>query len=45
MPLISQTGANQLHIFIFVLAVFHVLYSVITMVLGQAKVSFIILVS
>ncbi|KAJ0974509.1 hypothetical protein J5N97_016474 [Dioscorea zingiberensis] len=36
-PLISQSGIHQLHIFIFVLAVFHVLYSVITMVLGKAK--------
>ncbi|KAJ6684576.1 MLO-LIKE PROTEIN 1 [Salix purpurea] len=32
--LISQTG---LHIFIFVLAIFHVLYSVVTMVLAQAR--------
>ncbi|KAG5250206.1 MLO protein [Salix suchowensis] len=32
--LISQTG---LHIFIFVLAIFHVLYSVVTMALAQAK--------
>lgn len=37
--LISQSGVHQLHIFIFVLAVFHVLYSVLTMALGQAKVS------
>ncbi|OVA00651.1 Mlo-related protein [Macleaya cordata] len=36
-PLITQTGLHQLHIFIFVLAVFHVLYSVITMALGRAK--------
>ncbi|RWR84583.1 MLO protein 1-like protein [Cinnamomum micranthum f. kanehirae] len=35
--LISQSGVHQLHIFIFVLAVFHVLYSVITMALGRAK--------
>ncbi|KAL9395239.1 hypothetical protein Peur_014524 [Populus x canadensis] len=40
--LISQTGVHQLHIFLFVLAIFHlfnihVLYSVITMALGQAK--------
>ncbi|ONK71134.1 uncharacterized protein A4U43_C04F5060 [Asparagus officinalis] len=35
--LISQTGIHQLHIFIFVLAVFHVLYSVLTMALGKAK--------
>ncbi|KAK9129201.1 hypothetical protein Sjap_009688 [Stephania japonica] len=36
-PLVSQTALHQLHIFIFVLAVFHVLYSVITMALAQAK--------
>ncbi|THF98104.1 hypothetical protein TEA_013410 [Camellia sinensis var. sinensis] len=36
--LISQSGVHQLHIFIFVLAIFHVLYSVITMALAQAKV-------
>ncbi|KAF7829466.1 MLO protein-like protein 1-like [Senna tora] len=36
-PLISQSALNQLHIFIFVLAVFHILYSVITMALAQAK--------
>ena len=38
-PLISQSGIHQLHIFIFVLAVFHVLYSVLTIVLARAKVS------
>ncbi|KAA8532088.1 hypothetical protein F0562_006770 [Nyssa sinensis] len=36
-PLISQSGVHQLHIFIFVLAVFHVLYSVLTMGLARAK--------
>ncbi|CAL5349536.1 unnamed protein product [Camellia sinensis] len=36
--LISYSGVHQLHIFIFVLAVFHVLYSVIIMALAQAKV-------
>ncbi|BBN68340.1 Seven transmembrane MLO family protein, partial [Prunus dulcis] len=36
-PLISPSGMHQLHIFIFVLAVFHVVYSVITMALAQAK--------
>ncbi|KAF5747253.1 MLO protein 1-like [Tripterygium wilfordii] len=36
-PLISQSGVHQLHIFIFVLAVFHVLYSVLTIVLAKAK--------
>ncbi|TXG51894.1 hypothetical protein EZV62_021063 [Acer yangbiense] len=35
--LISQSGMHQLHIFIFVLAVFHVLYSVITIALAKAK--------
>ncbi|CAL9028355.1 unnamed protein product, partial [Prunus brigantina] len=36
-PLISPSGMHQLHIFIFVLAVFHVLYSVLTMALAHAK--------
>ncbi|KAL6645410.1 hypothetical protein ACP70R_017018 [Stipagrostis hirtigluma subsp. patula] len=35
--LISSTGVHELHIFIFVLAVFHVLYSVVTMALGRLK--------
>lgn len=35
--LITVSGMHQLHIFIFVLAVCHVLYSVLTMVLAQAK--------
>ncbi|MQL82609.1 hypothetical protein Taro_015069 [Colocasia esculenta] len=35
--LVSQAGLHQLHIFIFVLAVVHVLYSVVTMALGRAK--------
>ncbi|KAG6406176.1 hypothetical protein SASPL_133775 [Salvia splendens] len=35
--LISYSGIHQLHIFVFVLAVMHVLYSVILMVLGHAK--------
>lgn len=35
--LISYSGIHQLHIFIFVLAVMHVLYSVILMALGHAK--------
>ncbi|CAN1781660.1 MLO protein homolog 1 [Linum perenne] len=39
-PLISVTGVHQLHIFVFVLAVFHILYCVITMTLGRAKVAF-----
>lgn len=35
--LISTNGVHQLHIFIFVLAVFHVAYSVATMALGRLK--------
>ncbi|XP_077236954.1 MLO-like protein 3 isoform X2 [Tasmannia lanceolata] len=35
--LVSQNGIHQLHIFIFVLAVMHVLYCVMTMALGRAK--------
>lgn len=38
MPLISVNGLHQLHIFIFFLAVFHVIYSAITMMLGRLKV-------
>ncbi|KAK7283468.1 hypothetical protein RIF29_13008 [Crotalaria pallida] len=38
-PLISQSGVHQLHIFIFVLAVFHIFYSVMTMVLARAKMN------
>ncbi|KAF6159784.1 hypothetical protein GIB67_030042 [Kingdonia uniflora] len=37
-PLISSNGVHQLHIFIFFLAVFHVLYSAITMMLGRMKI-------
>lgn len=40
-PLISLNALHQVHIFIFFLAVFHVIYSAITMMLGRAKVSFI----
>ncbi|KAF3781251.1 MLO-like protein 6 [Nymphaea thermarum] len=36
-PLVSSTAITQLHIFIFVLAVFHVLYCITTMALGRAK--------
>ncbi|KAK1267617.1 MLO-like protein 6 [Acorus gramineus] len=36
-PLISSDAIHQLHIFIFVLAVFHVLYCILTMALGRAK--------
>ncbi|KAG2400786.1 hypothetical protein LR48_Vigan09g040400 [Vigna angularis] len=38
LPLISVSGLHQLHIFIFFLAVFHVIYSAITMTLGRAKI-------
>ncbi|KAI3459937.1 hypothetical protein Pfo_016600 [Paulownia fortunei] len=37
-PLISVHGLHQLHIFIFFLAVFHVTYSAITMMLGRMKI-------
>ncbi|XP_062229897.1 MLO-like protein 9 isoform X2 [Phragmites australis] len=36
--LISINALHQLHIFIFFLAVFHVMYSAITMALGRAKI-------
>ncbi|KAJ4970388.1 hypothetical protein NE237_003487 [Protea cynaroides] len=36
-PLVSSDGIHQLHIFIFMLAVFHVLYCIITMALGRLK--------
>ncbi|KAG5566770.1 hypothetical protein RHGRI_002340 [Rhododendron griersonianum] len=36
-PFVSSDGIHQLHIFIFVLAVFHVLYCILTMVLGRLK--------
>ncbi|XP_023534411.1 MLO-like protein 6 [Cucurbita pepo subsp. pepo] len=36
-PFVSEEGIHQLHIFIFVLAVFHVLYCVLTLALGNAK--------
>ncbi|GLJ17824.1 hypothetical protein SUGI_0311700 [Cryptomeria japonica] len=38
-PLISQDGLHQLHIFIFALAVFHVLSCIMTMALGQTKMN------
>ncbi|KAL5557371.1 hypothetical protein UlMin_039607 [Ulmus minor] len=37
-PLISVNGLHQLHILIFFLAVFHVLFSAITMLLGRLKI-------
>lgn len=36
-PFVSAEGIHQLHIFIFVLAVFHVLYCILTMALGTLK--------
>ncbi|KAK6146986.1 hypothetical protein DH2020_017898 [Rehmannia glutinosa] len=36
-PLVSSDGIHQLHIFIFVLAVFHVVCCIITLALGRAK--------
>ncbi|XVF69401.1 hypothetical protein PTKIN_Ptkin11bG0079000 [Pterospermum kingtungense] len=36
-PFVSSEGINQLHIFIFVLAVSHVLYCILTLALGRAK--------
>ncbi|KAL2332055.1 hypothetical protein Fmac_019636 [Flemingia macrophylla] len=37
-PFVSSEGIHQLHIFIFVLAVFHVLYCILTLALGRAKI-------
>lgn len=37
-PFVSSNGINQLHIFIFVLACFHVVCCILTMALGRAKV-------
>ncbi|KAI3426614.1 MLO-like protein [Psidium guajava] len=37
-PLISVNGLHQLHILIFFLAFFHVLYSAVTMLLGRLKI-------
>uniref|UniRef100_A0A0R0GXL3 MLO-like protein n=1 Tax=Glycine max TaxID=3847 RepID=A0A0R0GXL3_SOYBN len=36
-PFVSSEAIHQLHIFIFVLAVFHVLYCILTLALGRAK--------
>ncbi|XP_057848103.1 MLO-like protein 6 isoform X2 [Cryptomeria japonica] len=36
-PLVSKDGMHQLHIFIFILTVLHVLFSVLTMALARAK--------
>lgn len=37
-PLITVKGLHQLHILLFFLAIFHILYSLITMMLGRLKV-------
>ncbi|KAH9613189.1 hypothetical protein KSS87_018939 [Heliosperma pusillum] len=37
-PLIAVEAAHQLHILIFFLAIFHVLYSALTMMLGKLKI-------
>ncbi|WJX61314.1 MLO-like protein 8, variant 2 [Trifolium repens] len=37
-PLLSVNGLHQLHILIFFLAVFHVFYSAVTMLLGRLKI-------
>ncbi|KAI9083853.1 hypothetical protein K1719_034111 [Acacia pycnantha] len=37
-PLMTVNGLHQLHILIFFLAVFHVLYSAVTMLLGRLKI-------
>ncbi|XP_028795299.1 MLO-like protein 10 [Neltuma alba] len=37
-PLISADGLHQIHILIFFLAVFHVLYSAVTMLLGRLQI-------
>ncbi|KAK8673371.1 hypothetical protein V6N13_111712 [Hibiscus sabdariffa] len=37
-PLISTEGLHELHILIFFLAVFHVLYTFVTMMLGRLKI-------
>jgi mlo protein len=37
--LISESGVNQLNIFIFVMAIMQIVYTVLTMALGRAKVT------
>ncbi|XP_020578094.1 MLO-like protein 9 [Phalaenopsis equestris] len=37
-PFVSINGMHQLHIFIFFLAIFHVIYSALTMALGRLKI-------
>lgn len=41
-PLLSLEALHQLHIFIFVLAITHVIFSALTMLLGGAKVKIMI---
>ncbi|CAN6901770.1 unnamed protein product [Brassica oleracea] len=38
-PFVSAYGIHQLHIFIFVLAVVHVIYCIVTYALGKSKIS------
>jgi mlo protein len=40
--LVSSDGLHQLHIFVFFLAVFHVVFSALTMSLGRAKVRLVV---
>lgn len=39
--LVTKNALHQLHLLIFALAVMHIVYSVLTMALGRAKVMFI----
>lgn len=41
-PLLSLEGLHHLHIFIFVLAIVHVTFSVLTVVFGGARVSLVL---
>ncbi|KAM7502060.1 hypothetical protein LguiB_000964 [Lonicera macranthoides] len=40
-PFVSSDGIHQLHVFIFVLALFHVLCCILTMTLGRFKGDFL----
>jgi hypothetical protein len=40
--LVSSDALHQLHIFVFFLAVFHVVFSALTMSLGRAKVRLVV---
>lgn len=42
-PLISSEAVHHLHIFIFVLAVVHVTFCVLTIIFGSAKVSILVI--